>query len=133
VVATQRDQGGGLVYSSVAVNQITGRVYVVNDQRAGRVTVIQDDGPAGARPVISRLSPPAGRRGVAVTITGGAFGARRGGGFVTFAGKRCGAYLSWTDTRIRCRVPGAAPFGAVRVKVTTSAGPSNARTFSVRR
>ena len=43
---TAPDLGGGLVATSVAVNQTTGRVYVNNRHQAGKITVFQDDGPA---------------------------------------------------------------------------------------
>jgi DNA-binding beta-propeller fold protein YncE len=45
---TAPDLGGGVVVSSVAVNEATGRVYVNNRHQAGKLTVFQDDGPACA-------------------------------------------------------------------------------------
>jgi hypothetical protein len=52
---------------------------------------------------------------------------------VTFGNKRCTTYISWSATRISCKVPAQARFGPVKVTVTTKAGVSNARDFTVKR
>ena len=44
-VATNLPLRGGLVLNSVEVNQATGKVYVVNDDQAGIITVLQDPPP----------------------------------------------------------------------------------------
>lgn len=88
---------------------------------------------ASAKPVVSRLSPTAGKRGIVVTVTGKSFGARRGTSFVKFGKVKCGSYVSWSSTRIKCRVPAKAAFGRAYVKVTTAGGVSNAKTFTVKR
>ena len=44
-VATNLPPRGGLVLNSVQVNQTTGKVYVVNDDQAGIITVLQDPPP----------------------------------------------------------------------------------------
>ena len=87
----------------------------------------------GAKPQISALSPTAGRRGSIVTITGKYFGAKRGTSIVTFGTKKCTNFLSWSNSRIRVRVPSRATYGAVRVKVTTFVGASNTKGFRVKR
>jgi photosystem II stability/assembly factor-like uncharacterized protein len=86
-----------------------------------------------AVPVLTRLGSPAARRGATVTITGGGFGATRGASYVKFGATKCTRYLSWSKTRIVCKVPSKAKFGSLKIRVTTGAGTSNTRTFKVRR
>jgi hypothetical protein len=85
------------------------------------------------KPVVSRLSPTSGKRGVTVTVTGRRFGAKRGTGFVRFGKVKCASYVSWSSTRIKCRVPARAPFARLSVRVTNAGGTSNAKTFTVKR
>ena len=84
-------------------------------------------------PTITGLTPASGKRGALVTISGTDFGAVRGSGSVRFGGKICRTYPSWSDTRIVCRVPAKAAFGAVKVTVRTEGGTSNAKSFTVKR
>jgi len=86
-----------------------------------------------AKPRIARLSPTSGRRGIIVTIVGRGFRASRGTSYVKFSTTKCGKYLSWSRTRIKCRVPAKAAFGRRYVRVTTSGGRSNAKSFTVKR
>ena len=98
---------------------------------SGGVTPIP---PAPKAPAITKLSPTAGKRGAVVTIVGKHFGAKRvSGSSVRFGTKACTKYVSWSDTRIRCKVPAKAAFGSVKVTVRTAAGKSNAKTFRVKR
>ena len=83
--------------------------------------------------VLATLSRKAGKRGAVVVLKGAGFGARRGAGYVKFGGVHCTRYLSWSDTRIKCKVPAHARLGKRMVKVFTVAGLSNAKTFRVRR
>jgi hypothetical protein len=85
------------------------------------------------KPAISRLSPASGRRGATVTIIGTAFGARQVKSSVAFGSKKCTRYVSWSATRIKCKVPAKAAFGAQKVRVTTTAGKSGAKPFKVKR
>jgi len=85
------------------------------------------------KPRIARLSPTSGRRGIIVTIVGTGFRASRGTSYVKFGTTKCGKYLSWSRTRIKCRVPAKAAFGRRYVRVTTVAGRSNAKVFTVKR
>ena len=85
------------------------------------------------KPVLSRLSPTSGKRGIIVTITGKAFGSKSRTSFVKFGTVKCGTYVSWSNTKIRCKVPAKAAFGKRYVRVTTSAGTSNAKAFTVKR
>ena len=85
------------------------------------------------RPLISRLLPTSGRRRTAVVITGTGFGARRSTSYVKFGTTKCGTYLTWSDTRIRCRVPAKARFGLLTVRVKTAVGSSNPKYFRVKR
>ena len=84
-------------------------------------------------PKIGKLSLASGKRGATVTITGKAFGSKRGAGTVRFGAKAVTRYLSWSTTRIRCRVPAKAKFGKLKVTVKTKAGTSNAKAFRVKR
>jgi hypothetical protein len=84
-------------------------------------------------PKIGKLSLTSGKRGATVTITGKAFGSKRGAGTVKFGAKAVTRYLSWSTTRIRCRVPAKAKFGKLKVTVKTKAGTSNAKAFRVKR
>jgi hypothetical protein len=84
-------------------------------------------------PAIIGLKPASGRRSSTVTVTGTGFGAVRGGGAVRFGGTACTKYVSWSDTRITCKVPAKARLGTVKVTVTTAGGVSNARSFRVKR
>jgi len=88
---------------------------------------------APAKPKITKLSPTSGKRGVTVTITGTAFGAKRGTSYVKFGVTKCSKYLSWSKTRIKCRVPAKAKFGWLKVRVTATVGASNAKSFRVKR
>ena len=73
---------------------------------AARFTVI----PA---PSLTRLKPAAAERGATVTISGSGFGAKRGTSFVKFGVRKCATYLSWSNTKIKCKVPATAKYGAV--------------------
>ena len=86
-----------------------------------------------ARSRLAMLKPVSGKRGATVTIKGQGFGASRGSSSVAFGGKKCTKYLSWSDTRIKCRVPAKAEYGTVKVRVRTAGGTSNTRTFKVKR
>jgi hypothetical protein len=85
-----------------------------------------------AKPKISKLSPTAGKRGAKVVISGSAFGATRGKSVVKFGSVKVSKYLSWKDAKLTVRVPPKAKFGTVKVKVTTAAGTSNAKSFKVK-
>ena len=84
-------------------------------------------------PAITRLSPTSGRRGAVVTITGKDFEPKRGTGYVRFGSVKCSRYVSWTTTRIRCRVPAKARLGKVKVVVVTGRGASAYKLFAVKR
>jgi hypothetical protein len=86
-----------------------------------------------SKPKITKLTPTSGKRGVTVTITGTRFGLKRGTSYVKFGLRKCSKYLSWSKTRIKCRVPAKAKFGWLKVRVTTTVGTSNAKSFRVKR
>ena len=85
------------------------------------------------RPGLSRVSPTAGKRGATVTLTGRDFGAVRLSGYVKFGTVKCTRFVSWSPTRIKCKVPAKARFGKLKVVVVTPGGASAARTFTVKR
>jgi alpha-tubulin suppressor-like RCC1 family protein len=85
-------------------------------------------------PVITSISPDRGPVGTTVTINGNYFGARYTSGrgvkyaispsYCMFNQTECVEYLSWSNTRITCKVPQGAVPGPVTV--TTARGTSNA-------
>ena len=85
------------------------------------------------RPTILKLSPISGRRGALVTITGKGFGRTRAASVVKFGLAKCTKYVSWSSTRIRCRVPATAAFGTRAVKVVLQSHASNTKRFTVKR
>jgi photosystem II stability/assembly factor-like uncharacterized protein len=86
-----------------------------------------------APPSIAKLKPAFGRRGGSATITGSGFGAKRGAGVVKFGAVSCVKYVSWSVTKITCRVPAKAKYGVVKVTVKTAVGKSSAKSFNVKR
>jgi hypothetical protein len=124
-----------LAHAYTAVGAYTITVQVTDkDGAQGSATVhVVVQAANQARPHLIKLSPTRGRRGTTVTITGTNLGASQGASVVKFGGKACKKYLSWTATKIRCKVPAKAKFGKVSVVVTTSGGASNALRFKVRR
>ena len=86
-----------------------------------------------AKPAIKRLSPTSARRGALVTISGSGFGATRSASSVKFGTTKCTKYVSWSARQIRCKVPARARFGVAKVGVTTAAGTSNRKSFTVKR
>jgi photosystem II stability/assembly factor-like uncharacterized protein len=85
------------------------------------------------QPQITGLKPARARRAATVTITGTGFGAKRGNAIVKFGSTKCTRYVSWSATRITCKVPAKARLGKLKIAVVTTAGTSNTRTFTVRR
>ena len=80
-------------------------------------------------PAITSLSPTIGTVGTSVSISGSYFGATRGTSTVTFNGAEA-SITTWSDTRITCTVPVGATTGPV--KVTTGAGNTNTKLFTVK-
>ena len=69
-----------------------------------------------------------------MTITGARFGAKRvATSYVKFGLTKATKYISWTNTKVKVRVPARAKFGLLKVKVTTAVGSSNAVNFRVKR
>lgn len=81
-------------------------------------------GGAVANPVITGVSPIAGRPGVSVTVSGSGFGPTQGTSLLNFNGATA-AISSWSDTQIVAIVPDAATTGPVMVTVgnITYTGP----------
>ncbi len=122
---------GGDIVTSVPPGATSGPVSVRTD---GGTAVSGTDFTVIPTPSIARLRPASGKRGATVTITGGGFGAVRGAkSTVRFGGRRVTRYVSWSDARIRCKVPARAAGGVVRVSVATAGGMSNQARFRVRR
>ena len=125
------------ITATVPAGATTGTIAVTTPAGTGTsassFTVTSPPPPQPAKPSINRLSPTSGKRGVLVTITGSRFGASRGTSAVRFGTKACTKYVSWSNTRIRCRVAARATFGTVKVTVRTKFGTSNAKSFRVKR
>jgi hypothetical protein len=83
-----------------------------------------------SKPRIAKLSPKSGRRGCTVTISGTGFGAKKGK--VKFGRVACTKIVSWSASRIKCKVPARAKSGKVKVTVTASGSVSNSLTFRVK-
>ena len=106
-------------------------VMVPTGARTGNVQVVTTRGRDSARltitsPWISRVSPQAGKTNAVVTISGGNFGSSRGSSTVRIGSVAIpsSSLASWSNTRIRFRVPTNVRSGNVTVR--TSAGTSNA-------
>jgi hypothetical protein len=97
----------------------------------GAIGSAQSSGSSAPR--IAKLKPAAGTRGALITISGTGFGDARRTSSVKFDLKTCTTYISWSATRIKCKVPAKARYGKVKVTVTNEAGKSNAMAFTVRR
>ena len=93
---------------------------------AGSFTVIA---PA---PILTKVSPAAGKRRALDSVIGKWFGATQGAATVKLGNKTCSKYVSWSDTLIKCRVPATAKLGTVKIVVTTAAGEINTRSFLVK-
>ena len=86
-----------------------------------------------APPSPRRLMPASARRGATLTITGKGFGKRRGASRVFFGSAPCARYVTWSATRITCKVPASARPGRLKVRLVTPAGAATAGTFTVKR
>jgi len=128
-------------FTVLSATQITATVPAA--ATSGRVAVTTPGGTATsatsftvtlspAAPRITKLEPASGKRGALVTISGADFGAAQGTSSVQFGGKTCTTYVSWSATQIKCNVPTTAAFGTLSVRVTTTAGASNAVSFKVK-
>jgi hypothetical protein len=84
-------------------------------------------------PAIARLNRRTATRGATVIVGGSGFGDARGTSSVRFGSKPCTTYVSWSATRIACKVPSTASLGTVKVTVVTAGGTSNAIGFKVKK
>ena len=114
-------------------------VEVPDRAQSGDVKVVTSLGSSGTRrievekvaePRITSAYPSRVRYNQTLTLRGTNFGATRGTGKVVFYGgtePRSSQYVSWSDTRIRVRVPTGARTGNLRV--VTARGNATARTI----
>jgi hypothetical protein len=84
---------------------------------------------APAVPVCGALSPTHARVGAIVTLTGWHFGASRKSSVIKFGARPAVTYVSWSDTRIKVKIPSGTAAGTVKVTVKTAAGTSRAVNF----
>ena len=123
--------GGAAWANEATCTVVNGRVqFTVNHATRFVANLTKSSVP---KPTITRLSPSTGKRGAVVTITGKGFGKKSGASSVKFGATKCTKYLSWSATKITCKVPAKAKFGKLQVTLTTTAGKSNARSFTVKR
>ena len=100
--------------------------------RSGNVQVTTSNGTSGTKllqiesrsPQISSVSPRRVQYNQVVTVTGSNFGSSRGSSTVRIGSQSISSFASWSNTRIRFRVPTNMRSGNVIVR--TSAGTSNA-------
>jgi hypothetical protein len=86
-----------------------------------------------APPSPRRLAPASARRGATLTIVGRGFGKQRGASRVLFGSTPCARYVSWSPTRITCKIPARARPVRLKVRLVTAAGTAVAGTFRVKR
>ena len=113
---------GGSDIKSLAVDDTNGFIY------AGAIdgTVWR----AQTSPQVSSLSASNGKVGDEVTIKGINFGRNMGSSYVSFGSTKVSAYTAWSASEITCEVPSGIT-GDVQVTVTTDAGTSNGKSFTV--
>jgi len=80
-------------------------------------------GTAPPTPIVSAVSPTAGKFGASVTITGAHFGASQGSSSARFNGTSATSITSWSDTQVVAAVPTGATSGPVTI--VASYGGSN--------
>ncbi len=135
--ATWSAQGSGVVADTglraVACANPSDAWAVGDDTSTGAGTILATTDAGYPAATLTGFTPTSGKRGAVVTVTGTSFGARRGTSCVRFGATKCHKYLSWSNTRIRCRVPAKARFGTLKLTVKTAAGLSNAKHFKVKR
>ncbi len=124
---------------SLTAAEVKSRILLTTDSKpglagkvltGGRINAYQALTASVLGPHIYYLSPSAGASGDTVVISGASFGASQGTGSVTFNGITA-AVGSWSDSSITATAPNGLNPGANPVVVTTSAGASNAVTFTV--
>jgi membrane-associated protease RseP (regulator of RpoE activity) len=81
-------------------------------------------------PALTSIAPASGLVGEVATIDGTRFGSKRGNAIVIFNNTEATHYVSWSDTRIRVKVPDGATTGPVAV--STDSGISNEVPFGVK-
>ena len=125
-------QGGKEPSSSQYVSWSDTRIQVrvPAGARTGNVQVVTTRGRASSTrltitsPWISNVSPQTGRTNTVVTVNGGNFGSSRGSSYVRIGSVTISSFTSWSNSRIRFRIPVNTPPGNLTVR--TSQGTSNA-------
>jgi hypothetical protein len=121
------------VTATVPAGATSGAISVTTPAGIGTSTTSYSITTVPTKPAVTKLSPTSGKRGITVTVTGRGFGKRSPSSYVKFGTTKCTKYVSWSATRIKCKVPAKAKFGKVKVTVVTAAGASNTKTFNVKR
>ncbi len=84
----------------------------------------------GSKPSVTSVKPESARTGSQVIITGTGFGADEGSSNAYIGAKQADV-VSWSDTKLQVSVPDGLSPGNCKVTVKTSAGESNAFSFTV--
>ncbi len=82
------------------------------------------------KPKINAISPTSGSAGSTVIISGRGYGLTRGTSYVMFGTEKVSTYSSWTDTKLKVKVPSVSK-GYTSIKVVTSGGTFNSVSFKV--
>ena len=115
-------------YQYVSWSDTQIRVRVPTGSRTGNLQVVTARGNDTARltvtsPWVRTVSPRSGRANTYVTVTGGNFGSSRGSSFVRIGTAGVSSFSTWSDSRIRFRIPVNSRPGNVSVR--TPEGTSN--------
>jgi len=97
----------------------------------GRINANATINNVAVTPGIVSISPTSACCGDTLTLNGGRFGSSQGTSYVSFGTKHATSYTSWSNTQIKVKVPSGC-YWTRDVKVTTSAGASNATTLKVK-
>jgi len=120
------------IYTSDIATAGTAGVTVFNPTPGGGTSNTQTltVNPAST-PTITSVSPSSGSLGTTVTIKGTNFGSSRGTSYAKFNTTKAATtdYVSWSAAQIKVKVPSGATTG--QVKVTTGAGTSNGKKFTI--
>ena len=119
--------------ATVPLGATSGAIAVTTPNGTGTSSASFAVTTAPVAPKTTKLTPTAGKRGSTVTITGTGFGAKKGTSFVKFGTVKVSKYVSWSASKVKVKVPSKAKFGKVKVTLKTSAGTSNAKTFTVKK
>jgi hypothetical protein len=122
---------GGTSSVAIVTRDASGNINVSNFTVGKDPVVLKFAARAGAPVAAYSVKPVQGAAGTELTVDGRGFGATRGTSTVRFGSIAATEYTYWSDTRVKCKVPAAAPVGNVQLTVVTGFGTSNQEPFAV--